>query len=277
MEKKLFLVLLTLLCITMCACSNSQALPPEQTTVTLLSESSVQTSEVAVTETEVIANNFVIEIEEYCLIDQPITTDNTVVHYPIISELTATTRIIEANPDIAKLYEEYQIPFNVLLKDYAINYWNEVDSDKSYEVTFEVTHASWGAISILYSLKEADGEVLQKHSLTLDFGKGSQSYWFRGDEEATEFYIQNLWEVTEKFDILTEGISAKDLSEYLQVEYGDIDTFREHFQNAGNVEYETEHDLMWLYFSEEGDSIFLLIPVSSDMGNYVEIELPIGG
>lgn len=277
MVKKLLGVLVIFLCISLCACVKAEVTTSEQTSVTLESESVVQTTEVVAIKTDVTTGNVVLEIEEYCISDQVTTKNNIVAHYPVISELTTTTGIIEANPDIAEFYEDNQIPFNVLLKEYACNYWNDLDSDIRYEVTFEVTHASWGGISIVYSLQESDGDGLQKHSLTLDFGKGSQNSWFSGDEEATEFYTQNLWDATEKFDILTNGISAKDLSEYLHKEYGDIDTFREHFQNAGNVEFESERELLWLYFSEEAGNIVLLIPISNDMGNYVEIKLPIGG
>jgi len=277
MKKKLFCALITLLCITMTACNKTPEMPSEQTAGTFVSDSSIQTAEVFVTETEVTESNIVAEIEEYRVIDNMLSTDNMVVHYPAISELTTTNSIIESNPDIAEHYEEYQVPFNDLLKDYACNYWSNLDSEMRYEVTYEVMHVSWGAISVLYSLKEADGDGIQKHSLTLNFANGSHDYWFRGDEESAEFYTQNIWEATEKFDILTEGMSAKALSDYLHVEYGDIDTFRDHFQNAGNVEYETEHELLWIYFSEEADGLVLLIPVSNDLGNYVEIILPIGG
>lgn len=282
MRKERFYVLIIIPCIVVSACSKTPEMTSEQTSSIFVSESitseaSIQTTEVTVPETEVTESNIVAEIEEYRVIDNMLSTNNMLVHYPAISELTTTTSIIESNPDIAEHYDEYQVPFNELLKDYACNYWNDVDSNMRYEVTYEVTCVEWNVMSILYSLQEADGEGFQKHSLTLNFVNELHNYAFRGDEEATEFYIQNIWDATENFDILTDGISAKALSDYLHVEYGDIDTFRDSFQNAGNVEFETEHELLWIYFSKEADGLILLIPVLSDMGNYVEIKLPIGG
>lgn len=248
--------------------SNDVTATTTKSTTSVTATTTQSTTSVTVTSTAE-EDIIVVELEEYKLINQEIIFDNIVANYPIISELVCSDSENSA---------AIQDRFNGLLYDFALDYWEDIDSEKQYEVTYEIASASSNQLSVVFTLNEINGDNYQKNALKLRFNSGRYNHeQFSGNDEFISYNTWYVWEGDEQIEVLTEGVSAIELSEYLHEKYGEKDTFEEHVRNAGNVEYVTEYPLLWIYYSDKEEGFILLIPVSSEMGSYVEVKLLVGG
>lgn len=175
----------------------------------------------------------------------------------------------------SQAYSEYQDDFNSLLKQYAYNYWIFPEEGIHYSVSFEITGYNVHWISILYSLRVDRTDNIQKHSLNLSLNSGNINRLMDAMEDGVDWNASYIWDGEEECKIVSEGIINSALSEYLQSEYPDYDTFLNVFSNADNTDFLSDYGTCWTYFSDEG--IIVLIPVSDEMGNYVEVKMVIGG
>lgn len=176
---------------------------------------------------------------------------------------------------ISQKFSEYQDNFNNLLKEYAFDYWKLPEEGINYSVSYEITgyNAHW--ISILYSISIDGNNHIQRHSLNLSLISGNTLYLMESMEEGVNWNASCLWDGDVECEIITEGVSNQALSEYLQSEYPDYETFLSVFCDADNTSFISDYDLFWTFLSDEG--IIVLIPVSHEMGDYVEVKMLIGG
>ena len=176
---------------------------------------------------------------------------------------------------ISQKFSEFQDNFNTLLKEYAFDYWKLPEKGINYSVSYEITgyNAHW--ISILYSISIDGNNQIQRHSLNLSLISGNTLYLMESMEEGVNLNASYLWDGNVECKIVTEGVSNQDLSEYLQSEYPDYETFYRAFCNADNTSVISAYDPFWTFLSDEG--IIVLIPVSHEMGDYVEVKMLIGG
>lgn len=280
-KQRLAAICLTVILVTsLSACTNGNAtVSSEKSVVTDRESSAEKTNDVTATTTQLTTSvsvtstaeedKIVVELEEYILKNQEIILDNIVANYPVISEL-----ICSDSENSAAVQDR----FNGLLCDFALKYWTDIDSEKQYEVTYEIACAYSNGIDILYLINEEEGTAFQKHALSLNLNYGRYNHeQFLGNDEFILYNAWYVWEGDEQIEVLTEGVSNMVLSEYLHEKYGDNDTFEEHVRNAGNVDYETEFPLLWIYYSDKEEGWILLIPVSEEMGSYVEVKLLVGG
>ena len=172
-------------------------------------------------------------------------------------------------------FPEYQEDFNALLRQYAYNYWTLPKDGSKYSVTYEITGYNANEISILYVLLAEGSNVVQKHSLNLSLYTGSSLLTMEIMEDGAGWNASCIWDGDESCTIISEGVSNQELSAYLQSEYPDYDTFLRDFTNADNTSYVSNDKLFWTYLSDEG--MVVLIPVSDEMGNYVEVKMVTGG
>lgn len=176
---------------------------------------------------------------------------------------------------ISKVFSEYQDNFNSLLKQYAYNYWKMPEEGIKYLVSYEITGHNFHWISIVYSLRVDGIDRIQKHSLNLSLISGNGQKLMEPMEEGVDWNASYIWDGDAECEIISEGISNNALSEYLQSEYPDYETFLNAFSNADNTSFISDYDAYWTFISDE--EIIVLIPVSDEMGDYVEVKMVIGG
>jgi len=176
---------------------------------------------------------------------------------------------------ISQKYSEYQDNFNNLLKQYAFDYWKLPEEGINYSVSYEITGYNVHWISILYSIIVDGNNHIQKHSLNLSLISGNNLNLMESMEEGVNWNASYIWDGDVACEIITGGVSNQALSEYLQSEYPDYETFLSVFSDADNTSSISNYDPFWTFLSDEG--IIVLIPVSHEMGDYVEVKMLIGG
>lgn len=257
--------------------SSDESKPEDTIFTTGESTQTTETAPFSSESTKSTESTVAIELEEYKLIENVVETNGLTIRYPQISDIKVTPIILETNPDIAEDYIEYEDFFNPIIADYASNYWEGGEGRTGLTVNYEITYAAWECLSTIFTLSDDTGAIIEKHALVLDFIYGEYNRGWRGDEEAIDYYTENIWNATSRFTIITNDISPEEISTFLSQEYEDFGVFREHFENAGYVGFDTSHSRLWLYYSETGEGWVLLIPMHNDKTDYVEISLPTAG
>lgn len=201
-----------------------------------------------------------LEAEDFSIENRLEEGDISSINYPVFTSQT---------------YSGYQDNFNSLLKQYACNYWTLPEEGIHYSVSYEITGYSPHYISILYSLRVDGIDNIQKHSLNLSLISGNEDCLMDNMGEGVDWNASYIWNGDAECEIISEGVSNIELSEYLQAEYPDYETFLYVFSNADNTDLIAAHNAFWTYISDE--AIIVLIPVSDEMENYVEVKMVIGG
>lgn len=203
----------------------------------------------------------VLETEDFSFESELVEGDYFSVNYPVFASRT---------------FPEVQDQFNTLLSQYAYSYWTLPEEYTHYQVSYEITGYNTRDISIVYSLQIDGNDHIQKHSLNLSLYTGDiQRSTMEVMEDGAGLNATYLWESDASCEILSEGVSNAELSEYLQSVFPDYDTFYQVFYNADNTSFISDYDPYWTYLSDEG--VIVLIPVTEELGDYVAVKMVIGG